>query len=194
MELIKRIKTFLRERNYLWLNPRFKDKTPNGILLLKDSRPNLFFSAEEFAYALQVLTGKKIYIPQIQHCLMKTTHPQGRECTAWLWKKKRFCYFAPVGSSEIYLALNRQYQTTPLKKAEILVGEYTTQDYEADITLTYRISEELTIHPQSILLKTDKGLSFFLAQYAPKDKIQTALVDIKNWKKRKLDLHSCSCM
>ena len=128
MKLIKKIKTFFLERNYLWLNPRFKDKTPEGLLLYKDSRPNLFFSAKEFAYALHDLTGKKIYMPQVQHCQMKALHPRGGEFPAWLWKGKKFCYFAPIGTSEIFLALNRQYQTFPLRKASVQMGKYEQYD------------------------------------------------------------------
>lgn len=194
MKLIKKIKTFFLERNYLWLNPRFKDTTPEGLLLYKDSRPNLFFSAKEFAYALHDLTGKKIYMPQVQHCQMKALHPRGREFPAWLWKGKKFCYFAPIGTSEIFLALNRQYQTFPLRRASVQMGKYDTSEEEAEIILSYRVSEELKVYPVCSLLRSKTGLQFVLAQYAPKDKLQTALTDIQNWKKKKLDLHSCSNM
>lgn len=194
MKLIKRIKTFLLERNYLWLNPRFKDKTPEGILLYKDCRPNLFFSAKEFAQTLHDLTGKKIYIPLVQHCKMQALHPRGGKFSAWVWKGKKFCYFAPVGSSEIFLALNRQYQTFPLRRASVQMGKYDTSEEEAEIILSYRVSEELKVYPVCALLNSKTGLQFVLAQYAPKDKLQTALTDIQNWKKKKLDLHSCSNM
>lgn len=194
MKLIKRIKTFLLERNYLWLNPRFKDKTPEGILLYKNCRPNLFFSAKEFAQTLHDLTGKKIYIPLVQHCKMQALHPRGGEFSAWVWKGKKFCYFAPVGSSEIFLALNRQYQTFPLCRASVQMGKYTLSDEDTEIILNYRVSEELKVYPVCALLNSKTGLQFVLAQYAPKDKIQTALTDIQNWKKKKLDLHSCSNM
>lgn len=194
MKLIKKIKTFFLERNYLWLNPRFKDTTPEGLLLYKDRRPNLFFSAKEFAYALHDLTGKKIYMPQVQHCQMKALHPRGGEFPAWLWKGKKFCYFAPIGTSEIFLALNRQYQTFPLRRASVQMGKYDTSEEEAEIILSYRVSEELKVYPVCALLNSKTGLQFVLAQYAPKDKLQTALTDIQNWKKKKLDLHSCSNM
>lgn len=194
MKLMKKIKTFFLERNYLWLNPRFKDKTPEGILLFKDCRPNLFFSAEEFAYTLHNLTGKKIYMPLVQHCQMKALYPRGGEFPAWLWKGKKFCYFAPIGTSEIFLALNRQYQAFPLRKASVQMGKYKLSGEDAEITLSYKVSEDLNIHPVCTLLNLKSGLQFILAQYAPKDKIQTALTDIQNWKKKKLDLHSCSNM
>ena len=194
MKLIKRIKTFLLERNYLWLNPRLKDKTPEGILLFKDNRPNLFFSAEEFAYALHNITGKKIYMPLVQHCQMNAIHPRGEEFPAWLWKGKKFCYFAPIGSSEIFMALNRQYQTFPLRRASVQMGKYKLSGEDAEIVLSYRVSEELKVYPTCVLLNSDYGLKLILAQYAPKDKIQTALTDIQNWRKKKLDLHSCSNM
>ena len=194
MKLIKRIKTFLLERNYLWLNPRLKDKTPEGILLFKDNRPNLFFSAEKFAYALHNITGKKIYMPLVQHCQMNAIHPRGGKFPAWLWKGKKFCYFAPIGSSEIFMTLNRQYQTFPLRRASVQMGKYKLSGEDAKIVLNYRVSEELKVYPTCVLLNSDSGLKLILAQYAPKDKIQTALTDIQNWRKKKLDLHSCSNM
>ena len=95
--LLKRLKTFCLEKNYLWLNPLNKEKTPDGILIYQDKRKNLFFSAEEFARTLHNLTGRKIYMAQIAHYNMKALHPRGNNTVAWCWRHNRFFYFAPVG-------------------------------------------------------------------------------------------------
>lgn len=41
--LLKRLRTFCLEKNYLWLNPLNREKTPDGILIYQDKRKNLFF-------------------------------------------------------------------------------------------------------------------------------------------------------
>ena len=133
-------------------------------------------------------------MPLVQHCQMNAIHPRGGEFPAWLWNGKKFCYFAPIGSSEIFMALNRQYQTLPLRRASVQMGRYKLSGEDAKIVLNYRVSEELKVYPTCVLLNSDSGLKLILAQYAPKDKIQTALTDIQNWRKKKLDLHSCSNM
>lgn len=88
--LLKRLKTFCLEKNYLWLNPLNKEKTPDGILIYQDKRKNLFFSAEEFARTLHNLTGRKIYMAQIAHYNMKALHPRGNNTVAWCWRHNRF--------------------------------------------------------------------------------------------------------
>lgn len=41
--LLKRLRTFCLEKNYLWLNPLNKEKTPDGILIYQDKRKTCFF-------------------------------------------------------------------------------------------------------------------------------------------------------
>ena len=67
------------------------------------------------------------------------------------------------------------------------MGKYKLSGEDAEIVLNYRVSEELKVYPTCVLLNSDSGLKLILAQYAPKDKIQTALTDIQNWRKKKLD-------
>lgn len=196
-KILKKLKTFCLEKNYLWLNPLKKERTPDGLLIYQDKRKHMFFSAEEFAHILHNLTGRKIDMEQITHYNMKSLHPRGNETLAWCWHHKKFFYFAPVGGHWIFIALTRQYECEQyidedhfFHASAILDKKYEKNVVFYHLILNYKVdTNQKTFQPLKLLLET-KDKQILLSQYSPGDTADKVINDICNWQSNNIKLDS----